>query len=1190
MMKLSKIFLALCLSLNLCLPNVLSIQHDSNQMRAAEENTLLGFGVEARYNTNRIYWDSVDGVVGYKVLRSETVDGEFTTLFSDAITATEYIDTTAGVNTQYFYKLEVITSSETITSNVVQDKYATGYVALHEHAKNQLHKNYLTNMTFNGDRVEVMTTDETSRVATLNKGTVLLVFNPSGESTGQRQIIWGIKNGSTTTQTANASNQNNPANNVSYFLFNQLSARYDYGYALRSGVGSNLTANAWTGWGVSNTTFTSGNNVVHSLNGSSANGYGGANWDNFLSKLSGLDQMYIGGSVNGSTNVAMFKGKIAFVTVTDEVLSADEMNAYTNELKTLLTARESLQLDYSTLIEAINAAKVIYEAGNDDVYTSDSWNAFVNAYTAAQTTMESLTTTQNDIESASTLLNGAVSGLVSLEREIILNEAVEARYSSNRVYWDSISGAIEYKVYRSESMDGSFTQIGSTTTTEYVDENAETGKMYYYQIEVVFVDNVHRSETVSDTFVPGIEAVQEHAKAQLHKDYTENSVFDGTRVEILTVEETARVAALKEATVLLAFKPDGSATSTQRQIIWNIKNSSTNTATTNATDGNPANNISYLTYTSGSVIKVRYDHGYGLKADMAQNATADAWNVFAVAHDTFTTGNNILHSVNGITTNGFGSANWNGFVSKMNGLDKMYVGGSLNGDTKVATYYGKIAYVTITDEIMSQTEMNEYTTALQQKLTEMDTTSVDKSELEEAIQNATSILPNNYTDASYALLTNAMQQANTVMENQDATEEDVNNAVKAINDAIAALEYKGADYSAVNVAIEAANALDANLYTNFDAVTEAINAVVEGKDITKQAEVDAMAKAINDAVAALTYKGADYTAVNAAIEAANALDANLYTNFDTVTAAINAVVRDLDITKQTEVDAMAKAINDAIATLEDKGLATVQNLVITQDNYKTVTLTWDINNKATSYDVYRKAFNVDSDYVLITTVSDPTATISGLMTGKEYTFYVVAKNETEVSKASETVSFTTQLEGEVTLTLTANGNNKFDLSWNKVDGATRYIIYRKSETSAWKKVLTLGKDVTTYTTKAMVEGTYTYQVKAARYDGVDRVFAKASNEVSGVGTLNGITLTTQQVDENQFTLTWNKLHGMQGYDVYRSTEENGKYVHLKRTSSTQVDVNVKDGKTYTYKVRGYRLIDNVKVYSLYSNVVMITVN
>ena len=1126
MMKLSKIFLALCLSLNLCLPNVLSIQHESNKMRAAEENTLLGFGVEARYNTNRIYWDSVDGAVGYKVLRSETVDGEFITLFSDAITATEYIDTTAGVNTQYFYKLEVITSSETITSNAVQDKYATGYIALHEHAKNQLHKNYLTNMTFNGDRVEVMTTDETSRVASLNKGTVLLVFNPSGESTGQRQIIWGIKNGSTTTQTANASNQNNPANNVSYFLFNQLSARYDYGYALRSGVGSNLTANAWTGWGVSNMTFTNGNNVIHSLNGSSANGYGGANWDNFLSKLSGLDKMYIGGSVNGSTNVAMFKGKIAFVTVTDEVLSADEMNAYTNELKSLLTARESLQLDYSTLIEAIDAAKVIYEAGNDDVYTSDSWNALVNAYTEAQITKESLTTTQNDIESAVTLLNGAISSLVSLEREIILNEAVEARYSSNRVYWDAISGAIEYKVYRSESMDGSFTQIGSTTTTEYVDENAETGKMYYYQIEVVFVDNVHRSETVSDTFAPGIEAVQEHAKAQLHKDYTENSVFDGTRVEILTAEETARVATLKEATVLLAFKPDGSATSTQRQIVWNIKNSSTNTATTNATDGNPANNISYLTYVNGSNIKIRYDHGYGLKADMAQNATADAWNVFAVSHDTYTTGNNILHSVNGITTNGFGSANWNGFVSKMNGLDKMYVGGSLNGDTKVATYYGKIAYVTITDEIMSQAEMNEYTTALQQKLTEMDTPSVDKSELEEAIQNATAILPNNYTDASYALLTNAIQQANTVMENQNATAEDVNNAVKAINDAVAALTYKGADYSAVNAAIEAANALDASLYTNFDAVTAAINAVVEGKDITKQAEVDGYAAAI--------------------------------------LAAIENLV---PVPSQSTT------------------------LVATATNYKTITLTWDAVEGASYYEVYRQNTKTGL-WIKLADATTNTYVVNGVKTGKEYTYKVIAMKTldegTSVITESNEAKGKAMLTGAPTLSATMEGSSRFVLNWTQVEGATRYIIYRKAENGTYKKILTLGADATTYTSNSMMPGTYFYVVKAARYDGSERMMSEASNEVEVQSTASTSQLEVVE-DTTGAQLSWTAIEGMKYYEVYVSAANQDAYRRVKVQSPTTYNTqSLKAGVTYNFKVRGYRINNDAKVYSAYSNVVTYT--
>ena len=39
----------------------------------------------------------------------------------------------------------------------------------------------------------------------------------------------------------------------------------------------------------------------------------------------------------------------------------------------------------------------------------------------------------------------------------------------------------------------------------------------------------------------------------------------------------------------------------------------------------------------------------------------------------------------------------------------------------------------------------------------------------------------------------------------------------------------------------------------------AINSVVQGKTLAEQAEVDAMAKAIEDAIAALQYKDADYT-------------------------------------------------------------------------------------------------------------------------------------------------------------------------------------------------------------------------------------------------------------------------------------------------------------------------------------------
>lgn len=63
------------------------------------------------------------------------------------------------------------------------------------------------------------------------------------------------------------------------------------------------------------------------------------------------------------------------------------------------------------------------------------------------------------------------------------------------------------------------------------------------------------------------------------------------------------------------------------------------------------------------------------------------------------------------------------------------------------------------------------------------------------------------------------------------------------------------------------------------------------------------------------YIAADYSAVDAAIEKANALNPEDYVDFSGVTAAIEAVDRELMSDDQTKVDAMAKAIEDAIAAL-----------------------------------------------------------------------------------------------------------------------------------------------------------------------------------------------------------------------------------------------------------------------------------
>ena len=138
-----------------------------------------------------------------------------------------------------------------------------------------------------------------------------------------------------------------------------------------------------------------------------------------------------------------------------------------------------------------------------------------------------------------------------------------------------------------------------------------------------------------------------------------------------------------------------------------------------------------------------------------------------------------------------------------------------------------------------------------------------------------------------------------------------------------------ADYSKVDAAL-ANIPKDLSLYTKESVakLEEAKEAVVRDLDITKQAEVDKMAEAIQSAIEDLQLKKADYNKVDATLGNIPK-DLSLYTKESVakLEEAKEAVVRDLDITKQAEVDKMAEAIQKAIDNLKKK--ASVQT---TPDN------------------------------------------------------------------------------------------------------------------------------------------------------------------------------------------------------------------------------------------------------------------
>ena len=240
-------------------------------------------------------------------------------------------------------------------------------------------------------------------------------------------------------------------------------------------------------------------------------------------------------------------------------------------------------------------------------------------------------------------------------------------------------------------------------------------------------------------------------------------------------------------------------------------------------------------------------------------------------------------------------------------------------------------------KLAEQAEVDAMAKAIEDAIADLQHKDADYTKVDAAISKANALKKDDYKDFS------AVESAvNAVVRGKNITEQgEVDAMAKAIEDALAALQYKDADYTKVDAALAKANALKKDDYKDFSAVESAVNAVVRGKNITEQGEVDAMAKAIEDALAALQYKGADYTKVDAAIAKANALKKDNYKDFTAVEAAVKAVVRGKNITEQGEVDAMAKAIEDALAALQYKDAdytkvdaAIAKANALNKDNYK----------------------------------------------------------------------------------------------------------------------------------------------------------------------------------------------------------------------------------------------------------------
>lgn len=147
------------------------------------------------------------------------------------------------------------------------------------------------------------------------------------------------------------------------------------------------------------------------------------------------------------------------------------------------------------------------------------------------------------------------------------------------------------------------------------------------------------------------------------------------------------------------------------------------------------------------------------------------------------------------------------------------------------------------------------------------------------------------------------------------------------------------------------------------------------------------------------------------------------------------------------------------------------------------------------------------------------------------------------------------------------------ITWNKLPGASGYELCRStSKTGTYKPVKST--TATTYTNTYLTAGTrYFYKVRAYTMEGGVKKYGSFSAALGGVPLAKSAIVSAAGVSETQVKLTWKKVTGATGYQVFRSATAGGTYKLIKTTTAlTYTAGGLQHAKTYYFKVRPYKKI------------------
>lgn len=252
-----------------------------------------------------------------------------------------------------------------------------------------------------------------------------------------------------------------------------------------------------------------------------------------------------------------------------------------------------------------------------------------------------------------------------------------------------------------------------------------------------------------------------------------------------------------------------------------------------------------------------------------------------------------------------------------------------------------------------------------------------------------------------------------------------------------------------------------------------------------------------------------------------------------------------------------------------------------------VKLSWTKVNNADGYRVEKK---VDGKWKKVKNTTSTSYTVTGLKTNSTTSFrvkaYALVNGKEVYGSVSSTVSGKAAVPQVQNLQTTIKSTTSVQLTWTKTSNVTGYQIYRKTGSGDWKKIKTITKNSTvTFTNSSLTTGTkYQYKIRAYYKTDSKTYYGSYSSVKSVTPTLPKVV----GIDFNSFTtknravITWDKVTGAKGYQVYDFTS--GKGVKVATVTANKVTVSIEDNKIAKFKVRAYTTVSGKTVTGAYSDI------